>query len=212
MGVQSTLLCSCCEPQFPSPPAPKLGLPVSRREAAHPPPPHPCRGIGPFGVGSPHWLQVTFLPRNVSGSEARFCVGQQDLWLQGEALCPHQCPGSVPRGVHPSRWVWVRCISGVSSPAFALLSPFRGQAVRETQLPFQTQLLAPQPRQDSEAPGASTKLSALRTNSTGGRPGALQRALRTQRVSAHAAGGPGMVPPPLLDLDSVPVQIIVFFF
>lgn len=36
--------------------------------------------------------------------------------------------------------------------------------------------------------------------------------LQTQQVCTHSAGGPGMVPPPLLDLDSVPVQIIVFFF
>lgn len=35
--------------------------------------------------------------------------------------------------------------------------------------------------------------------------------LQTQQVCAHS-GGPGVVPPPLLDLDSVPVQIIVFFF
>lgn len=49
-------------------------------------------------------------------------------------------------------------------------------------------------------------------NSTGDAPGALQMILQTQRASAHAAGGPGMVPSPLLDLESVPVQIIVFFF
>lgn len=47
-------------------------------------PPHSCRIMTPFFlVGSPHWLQVTFLPGNISRSETPFCTDQHGLGVTG---------------------------------------------------------------------------------------------------------------------------------
>lgn len=62
-----------------------LGLPLGGREAAHPPP-NPCRGMGPFGVGTFDRLQVTFLPRNIFRHETHFCMDQHDLWVIGRGV------------------------------------------------------------------------------------------------------------------------------
>lgn len=97
VGVQSTLLCSSCEPQCPPEAEGEAGVASGWKEGCPSTHPDPCRGMGPFGVGSPYWLQVTFLPRNIFGSETHFCMDQHGLGVAGRGAVSTSVRGlSIP--------------------------------------------------------------------------------------------------------------------
>lgn len=164
MGVQSTLLCSCCEPQCPPEAEGEAGVASGWKGGCPSTHPDPCRGMGPFGVGSPHWLQVTFLPRNIFGSETHFCMDQHDLGVAGRGAVSTSVLGlSIP--MCPSLQVGLDGLHRWSPPWPPLPSShlFKARLCGRPSFPSKPSPSAPQPRHDSEAPGVSSQPSTLRT-------------------------------------------------
>lgn len=171
-------------------------MPVGRRKAA---PPILAEEWGPFGVGSPHWLQVMFLPRSISWSETHFCMGQRDLWVTGRvAMSTSVLRLSIPMwpslpGALDQLHLW----GLLSWPPLPSSRLFKARLCVRPSFPSKASFSAPQPRHNSEAPGVSTKLSTLRMSSTGDSPAVLPMILQIQRVSAPSQVGLAWYHPPL---------------
>lgn len=92
----------------------KLGLLLGGKEAH--PSPIPAQEWGPAGVGTPTDCRWHLCLARFSGMKPLSVWTSMTSGLQGK-VCSHQCLGLVFRCIRPPRWVWISCVSGVSSLA-----------------------------------------------------------------------------------------------